>query len=48
MHEEGRLDPLRCTAPSRSGIWFIMFAGFLALLIGLSLLVGMLVAGLGG
>jgi cytochrome b subunit of formate dehydrogenase len=46
--QEGRLDEIRATVPSRAGLWSIMLGGFLALAVGLGLLVGMILAGLGG
>jgi len=46
--QEGKLDEVRATVPSRKGLWLIMLGGFVALAVGLSLLVGMILAGLGG
>ena len=44
----GDLDGLRATAPGPAGLWLVTVAGYMALVVGLMLLVGMIVAGLGG
>lgn len=44
---EGRLDEIRATVPSRKSLWLIILGGWLALLVGLGLLAGMILAGLG-
>jgi len=46
--QEGKLNEVRATVPSRKGLWLIMLGGFVALAVGLSLLVGMILAGIGG
>ena len=44
MREADALDELRTEVPERRVLWSIMFAGYLAMAIGLALLVGMLMA----
>jgi thiosulfate reductase cytochrome b subunit len=44
LQREGKLEKLRGTVPSRRTLWFIGIGGTVALVIGLSLLAGMLVA----
>ncbi len=46
IEQEGKLDRLAATAPSQRRLWLIAMGGFVALAIGLGLLVGMMVAGL--
>jgi cytochrome b subunit of formate dehydrogenase len=46
MRREGRLDELRGRVPSLARLWLYRLAGFVALGIGISLLVGMILAGL--
>jgi cytochrome b subunit of formate dehydrogenase len=41
MRAEGKLDQLRAAAPGDSALWFILLGGFVALMIGLALLLGM-------
>lgn len=47
MRHAGRLDDLKARVPSRSVLFVIRICGFLALAIGLGLLVGILIAALG-
>ena len=42
LAREGKLDSLRTTAPTSGQLWLIRLGGFLALAIGLALLVGIL------
>jgi cytochrome b subunit of formate dehydrogenase len=46
--QEGKLDEIRAAVPSRAKLWLIMLGGLVALSVGLGLLVGMILAGLGG
>lgn len=46
--ESGKLAELRGTVPSAAQLWLYRLAGLLALVVGLGLLAGMIVAGLGG
>jgi cytochrome b subunit of formate dehydrogenase len=46
--EEGKLEQLHATMPSRGGLWLIRLGGCLALATGLSLLAGILLANLAG
>ena len=48
MRQDGRLDDLRAPIPSRGVLLVIHIGGFLALAVGLGLLVGILLAALGG
>ncbi len=48
MREEGKLDQVCSTAPSRTGFSLIMLGGLVALGVGLSLLAGMVLAALAG
>ena len=48
LRRQGDLDALRTTSPSRRALWLIRLGGMLALVLGLALLAGMVVAGLGG
>jgi cytochrome b subunit of formate dehydrogenase len=48
LRQEGRLDQLRTTVPSRARLTLTLLAGFLALTIGIALLVGVLVGSFGG
>ncbi len=48
LHQQGKLQELRANTPAKVTLWLIILAGFLALGVGLSLLVGMVIAGLGG
>ncbi len=47
LEREGKLEALRTTSPGRFVLWCIRSFGFLALAIGLALLLGMIVASLG-
>ncbi len=48
MRQEGKLDQMRRTVPSRKHLRLVMLGGTLALGVGLSLLAGMVLASLGG
>ena len=48
LRREGRLEQLRTTVPSRTRLLLIMLAGFVALGIGIALLVGVIVGSFGG
>jgi cytochrome b subunit of formate dehydrogenase len=48
VDEEQRLFQVRDTSPSHGVLWAVIWAGFVALGIGLCLLAGMILAGLGG
>ena len=48
MRREGTLEQSRRISPARSSFWIIMFGASVALAVGLSLLIGMVLAGLGG
>jgi cytochrome b subunit of formate dehydrogenase len=48
LRQQGRLDTLRTTAPGHRVFWLVTAAGYAALLVGLALLAGMIVAGLEG
>jgi hypothetical protein len=48
MHREGRLHQLRGTVPQADILRYISLGGFVALAIGLGLLVGILVGAFGG
>jgi cytochrome b subunit of formate dehydrogenase len=48
LRSRGQLDAMRTTAPGRRTLWLVTAAGYTALGVGLALLVGMVVAGLGG
>ena len=43
VRAEGKLDQLRAEAPGNWALWFILLGGFVALGIGLALLLGMIV-----
>ena len=43
IRAQGRLDELRAEAPGKRALWFILLGGFLALIIGVALLLGMIV-----
>ncbi len=47
LQQEGKLEALRTTSPGLFVLWCIRIFGFLALAIGLALLVGMIVAAIG-
>ncbi|HUT13311.1 MAG TPA: cytochrome b/b6 domain-containing protein [Thermoguttaceae bacterium] len=48
MRRSGKLDRLRATAPPCDVFWVVVLGGFVALLLGLSLLAGILLGVLGG
>jgi cytochrome b subunit of formate dehydrogenase len=48
MLAEGKLEALRAPVPSRRRLWLVRLGGFAALVVGLGLLAGMVVAGIGG
>jgi len=48
MRREGRLEALKADVPPRGHLWLIMLGGYVALVIGLALLAGIIVASLGG
>ena len=47
LEREGKLDALRTTSPGLAALWCIRTFGFLALAVGLALLLGMIVASMG-
>jgi cytochrome b subunit of formate dehydrogenase len=48
MRQEGKLEELRVTVPSRGRLWTLRLLGLLALGAGIALLLGMIVASVGG
>jgi cytochrome b subunit of formate dehydrogenase len=48
LRAQGELERLRVAAPSRRALWLLRLAGFVAMILGLALLAGMVAAGLGG
>jgi cytochrome b subunit of formate dehydrogenase len=48
LRQEGKLEELRVTVPSRGRLWTLRLLGLLALGAGIALLLGMIVASVGG